>query len=109
MKLYLDDERTTPQGWHRAFTAPEAIALLTKGGVEEISLDHDLGPPEAGTGYQVAKWIENRVAADVNYLPPKMSIHSANPVGRQNIQGAIDSIKRILTSNLIVLGILDDE
>jgi hypothetical protein len=28
MKLFLDDERPTPDGWERAYTAPEAIALL---------------------------------------------------------------------------------
>ena len=42
MKLYLDDVRPVPPGWVLAKTVPEAIELL-KQGVDEASLDHDLG------------------------------------------------------------------
>lgn len=64
VRLYLDDERLTPIGWTRVYTAAEAIALLASGGVAEISLDHDLGPPEAGTGYDVACWWAQRAPAN---------------------------------------------
>ena len=93
MKLYLDDERQTPYGWARAFTAPEAIALLAAGGVDAISLDHDLGPPEAGTGYDVAAWIEEQAAVGV-LAPLKWSVHSANPVGRTRMEAAMRSADR---------------
>ena len=43
MKVYLDDERSTPDGWVRVYWPEEAIELLKAGGVTEISLDHDLG------------------------------------------------------------------
>lgn len=97
MKLYLDDERPTPPGWHRAYTAPEAIAMLQTGKVTHLSLDHDLGPPEAGTGYDVCLWIENKVQEqafdfDNPFIPPVMVAHSANPVGRKRMEDAIQQI-----------------
>ena len=93
IKLYLDDERPTPEGWVRAYTATEAITLLEAGGVEEVSLDHDLGPPEAGTGYDVACWVEQ--AAYEGRIPPmRWGIHSANPVGRRRMTSALESADR---------------
>lgn len=97
MKLYLDDDadkRPTPTGWVRAYTAPEAIELLKTCKVTHLCLDHDLGPPEAGTGYEVCKWIEKRVFEqafnfDDPFTPPVMTIHTDNPVGRKNMEWAI--------------------
>ena len=57
MRIYLDDERSTPEGWTRAFWPDEVINLLQAGGVEEVSLDHDLGDDRRGTGYDVVLWI----------------------------------------------------
>ncbi|VAW81561.1 hypothetical protein MNBD_GAMMA12-2513, partial [hydrothermal vent metagenome] len=56
MKVYLDDERPTPEGWVRVYWPDEAIELLKTGKVKEISLDHDLGDDERGTGYDVVLW-----------------------------------------------------
>ena len=42
MKVYLDDERSTPEGWTRVYWPDEAIRLLRSDEVTEISLDHDL-------------------------------------------------------------------
>ena len=53
MKLYLDDERKHRQGCVRVFWPDEAIAWLKTGAVTEISLDHDLGDDNRGTGYDV--------------------------------------------------------
>ncbi|MFM5128625.1 cyclic-phosphate processing receiver domain-containing protein [Aeromonas veronii] len=58
MKLYLDDERKTPVGWIRVFWPDEAIAWLKTEMVTEISLDHDLGDDDRGTGYDVILWIK---------------------------------------------------
>jgi len=93
MRLYLDDERPTPAGWTRAYTSAEAIALLAAGGVVEISLDHDLGPPEAGTGYDVACWIEEK-AAFGELKPLRWGVHSANPVGRERMEAALRGAER---------------
>ena len=91
MRVYLDDERPTPSGWTRAYTSSEAIALLSTGQVTIISLDHDLGPPEAGTGYDVCLWLEEQVVLN-RFTPPEVRIHSANPVGRQRMQAAVKAL-----------------
>ena len=38
MKVYLDDERATPDGWVRAWWPVEVIELLKTGQVSELSL-----------------------------------------------------------------------
>jgi hypothetical protein len=89
MRIYLDDVRSTPQGFtHRCYTAQEAIQLLQTGECESISFDHDLGQPENGTGYDVAKFIEEQVHLG-RMKCPDWHIHSGNPVGAQNIQRAM--------------------
>lgn len=93
VQLWLDDLRPAPTGWRHAFTADEAITALRDGGVVRISLDHDLGPPEAGTGYDVAKWIEEQAASGA-LEPLAWAIHSANPVGRSNMAFAMRSAER---------------
>lgn len=106
MKIWLDDDlddpektkRHTPPGWVGVKTAHEAIDYLKTGNVTEISLDHDLGDEAiVGNGYQVARWIEEHVIND-NFVPPIITIHSANPTGRRNIQFSIDKIERVLQS-----------
>ncbi len=95
IRVWLDDVRDAPDGWTRVFTAHEAISLLEAGGVVEISLDHDLGDDERhGTGYTVACWIEEAVATR-GFEPPTIKIHSANSVGRERMQRAIESIERL--------------
>lgn len=93
LRLWLDDVRPAPEGWKHVQTAPEAIAIFARGTVELASLDHDLGPSDAGTGYDVLCWIEKSMAAKAWYGPlPRLYVHSANPVGRANMLRAIESI-----------------
>jgi hypothetical protein len=93
MKVFLDDERETPEGWTRVWWPDEAIALLKTGKVEEISLDHDLGDDERGTGYDVVLWIEEAVATQ-GFKPPRMAVHSANSSARQKMEMGIAAILR---------------
>ncbi|MDY7227601.1 cyclic-phosphate processing receiver domain-containing protein [Hyalangium rubrum] len=95
MKVYLDDERATPDGWVAARWPEDAIALLETGQVTAISLDHDLGDDLHGTGYDVLCWIEAAVATR-GFIPPRISIHSANPSARQKMQLAVERIDRFL-------------
>jgi hypothetical protein len=93
--LYLDDVRETPKGFNlRAYTAQEAIEMLSTRRIDSISFDHDLGPEEAGTGYDVAKWIEEKAYTDPAFKMPEWTIHSANPVGIKNIESAMKSAER---------------
>ena len=97
MHIWLDDERPAPAGWVHLKTASETIAHLETGLVTAISLDHDLGPPEAGTGYDVALWIE-MAAATGGCAPLTWSIHSANPVGIRKMEMAMRSADRFWAS-----------
>ena len=81
MKVFLDDERDTPDGWVRVYWPDEAIALLKTGKVTEISLDHDLGDDDRGTGYDVILWSEEAVAL-AGFSSPKIGVHSANSSAR---------------------------
>jgi hypothetical protein len=87
VKVWLDDERPAPDGWVHVRTARDCIAVLETGGVTELSLDHDLGPVEAGTGYEVACWLEEHP----KLAPPawRCECHSANPIGRSKIYAAL--------------------
>lgn len=96
MKVYLDDERTTPEGWTRVYWPDEAVALLAAGGVAEISLDHDLGDDGRGTGYDVVLWIEEAVALR-GFKPPLILVHSANSSAREKMQAGIAAIRRLAT------------
>ncbi len=93
MKLYLDDERDTPDGWIRVYWPDEAIAFLKEGRVTEISLDHDLGDDERGTGYDVLLWIEEAVALE-GFSPPLIWVHSANSSARVKMLAAIEAIEK---------------
>ncbi|KVW15373.1 hypothetical protein WK91_18205 [Burkholderia cepacia] len=92
MRVFLDDERATPEGWVRAYWPDEVIALLKTGAVAELSLDHDLGDDRRGTGYTVLLWIEEQVFVD-RFKPPKMIVHSANSSARAKMEAAIRTIE----------------
>lgn len=91
MRIFLDDERVTPPGWVRTYWPDEAIKLLDKGNVTEISLDHDLGDDTRGTGYDVIVWIEEAVITR-GFIPPIIKIHSANSSAKVKMQLGIDNI-----------------
>lgn len=77
--------------WIWVKTAQEAIDLLQKGTVIQISLDHDLG--HGPTGYDVACWIEAH--AQSGALPRlQWRVHSANTVGAARIRQALQSADR---------------
>jgi hypothetical protein len=97
VNLWLDDLRPAPDTtWRHVKTAQEAIHWLQRSFFDVVSLDHDLGPPEAGTGYDVLVWLERAVVeGDWRTPVPELRIHSANPVGRANMARAIESIRRL--------------
>lgn len=93
MKVYLDDERETPDGWVRVYWPEEAIELLQTGQVEEISLDHDLGDDDRGTGYDVVLWVEEQVFLH-GFTPPVIRVHSANTSARAKMERGVQAIMR---------------
>lgn len=89
MKVWLDDIREMPEEFtDHAVRAVDALDLLATNTVTLISLDHDLGSGNEGTGYDVAKWIEEQARlGDLNKL--EWRLHTANPVGAKNMKAAL--------------------
>ncbi len=83
----------------RVFWPEEAITLLESGSVVEISLDHDLGDDERGTGYDVVLWIEEAVALR-GFKPPRISVHSANSSARDKMVAGIRAIERMVKKGI---------
>ena len=69
------------------------IELLETVQVIELSLDHDLGDDERGTGYDVIRWLEEAVFVR-GFSPPKIHVHSANAAARLRMQAGIKVIER---------------
>jgi len=95
--LYVDDLRPIPEDdethrWTIARTAWEALVKLELIEFDVVSLDHDiasfLGYKEL-TGYDIAVWLADRKQSGL-YVPPTVKVHSANPVGVENIESVIN-------------------
>lgn len=95
MKVWLDDVRPAPEGYVWVKTGLDCIDLLINhwDEIRQVSLDHDLGD-DTVTGTTVATFIEMRVIAFQDALSFTVAIHSANPVGRKNMEAALRSAKR---------------
>ena len=57
-----------------------------------VSFDHDLGTDKSG--YDCAKWLIN-YCIEKNIAVPEYNIHSANPIGRANIDSLFKSYNKI--------------
>jgi hypothetical protein len=101
-RIWLDDERPMPERFNtHVRTSRDAVALIERGGVEAISLDHDLGDPSNGTGYDVAKFIEEGAfTGRVNRM--EVTVHSANPVGSRNIAACINKANEFWRQNEVL-------
>jgi hypothetical protein len=116
-KLYLDDIRNPKtDGWTIVRNYEDFINYIEVNGIpDEISFDHDLGDDvardkvengiskkkarlekkETKSGYDCAKWLCNYCWT--NGLPiPSWNVHSANPVGRDNIIQILKSFEKKL-------------
>ena len=91
MKIYVDDLRPVPAGYTGTRSVNETIALIkkceTEGiAIELLDLDHDLGDYAADGGDAIK--ILDFLAERETYYP--IRIHTANPVGRANMQRMIE-------------------
>ena len=68
-----------------------------------LSLDHDLGDDNViGTGYDVLKWLEEKVTANRYFVPPNiMTIHSASVSARKKMDQVIESIQTQHSMNVM--------
>lgn len=114
-KLFLDDERDPSDviwcniglgPWVIVRNYDQFVKTIKEHGVPiHVSFDHDLadahykacfsGSHDYGqekTGHDCAKWLVHHCAR--RYTFPKYTIHSMNPIGRENIDNYIKSALR---------------
>lgn len=92
LKLYVDDVRQVPTGWHLARTITQAIRILATFRVEVISLDHDIGYlNEDGTiseeTFEAVVWYLKLMPENIR---PRIEIHSDNPYARNKYKGILN-------------------
>ena len=88
-KLYLDDLWVTPEGFGRVYNYADFVEYITQNGLPDfISFDHDLGEDESG--YDCAKYLVE-YCIEHNLQLPKFSVHSQNPVGKENIERLLNN------------------
>lgn len=94
MKLWIDDLREPPDAtWHWSKSSADALLCLKHfaSDITEVSFDHDLGGED--TVMPFVREIEAR-AFRGRGDPFDWRVHSANPVGRKNIEAAMQSAER---------------
>lgn len=72
------------------------VELLRTSAVTHLSLDHDLGDDDRGTGYAVVLWIEEAIAAQ-GFKPPQITVHSANASARIKVLACIEAISLLVS------------
>ena len=112
-KLYLDDIRNPQtEGWDIVRNYDDFVFWIKLNGVpDEVSFDHDLGEDVAKekvengmskrkareekkyakSGYDAAKWLGHH-CIEKNIPFPKWNVHSANPIGKANIEAYIQNV-----------------
>ena len=100
-KMYIDDIRIPKvEGYVVVRSFEEAVNFIQQQGFPSfVSFDHDLGmdqteSSELPTGYDFAKWLcekdmDKPFMQNFDYF-----VHSANPVGKANIEGYLDNYMR---------------
>ena len=91
MKIWVDDVRPVPAGYVGTKSVYETIALIEKveadgANIELLDLDHDLGD-YASDGGDVIKILDYLAERETFY---PVQIHTANPVGRANMERSIN-------------------
>lgn len=106
MKLWVDDIRPAPEGWHRARSVTEAIRILATMDVDEVSLDHDISMKvsvgDLAAGYSeprpfrsnetfepVAQYLALLACCEGVWRPHKVTIHTANSVAAEKMRALL--------------------
>ena len=121
MKLYLDDERGTPEDWVGVMTAPECIAILWKyrslngdsmdhtdcQNVTDLSLDHDLGgeefvnPDSKDCGMEIIRYLEKTGWPKARKVPELFVIHSSNFFAAKLMRESLENFRNSFQANVI--------
>lgn len=92
MKLFVDDYRPCPAGWHLARTVTEAIRVLATMPVEVVSLDHDIAfQGRHGIELETFEGVAWYLAAMcVDERPRLVVIHTGNPTAASRMAGILE-------------------
>lgn len=106
-KLWLDDQsheenmekRHAPEGFIPAISSNEAIAMVIGHGMPEyVDFDHDLGGDDNAMLF--LNWLDRVYFEDITMVKPfQFSVHSANPIGMQNIESFMGSWEKMWLKN----------
>lgn len=102
MKLWIDDVRVPPdEEWFWAKTVDVAQTLFDArfAEIRTISFDHDMG---MDTTIPLAEWIEERAFLGKITQMPYWFVHSANPVGRENLTVILTRAAQYVTANNMI-------
>lgn len=100
MKLFIDDIRNAPADFLIARTSQEAIDMVKALGIPNfISFDHDLGGND--TAMVFVNWLIDYMLDNDKKFPEDFSftVHSANPVGKLNIENKMKNFVQFLKNN----------
>ena len=95
--VYLDDLRDAPSPEYKVIRSYDEFVdyFMSVGNMTRmhiVSFDHDLGPGK--NGYDCAKWLVNW-CMEHGYGVPTYTIHSANPVGAENIKSVFETYYKV--------------
>lgn len=95
MKLFLDDLREPPDdSWVVARSTIEALEICRETWPTELALDHDLGGDDT-----VMIFLRGLYEICEDKPIPSWSVHSANPVGKKNIESFMISWEKVSRKN----------
>lgn len=101
MQIFLDDERSPPTGdWHAVRDATAFLAAIRLYRPTIIAFDHDLGSDGAGVALPNGQHCMHLLIDEAMDHPAALDylrlviLHSANPVGRANMRGLLESAQR---------------
>ena len=94
--IYLDDLRDAPSPEYKVIRSYDEFVdyFMSVGNMTRmhiVSFDHDLGLGK--NGYDCAKWLA-KWCDENDYELPGYCVHSANPVGRKNIESVFETYKK---------------
>ena len=102
-KLFIDDIRECPEGFSCARTSSDAIDWVKKNGCPDfISFDHDLGGEDTTMAF--VNWFIGGVLDKEIVLPKdfRYNIHSANPVGSENLRSKLENLLAFLDGSEVI-------
>jgi hypothetical protein len=86
VNLWVDDIRDAPDSnWIVARTYQDAMTYAPFQSINVLSLDHDLGTASEHDAIKIVLYM-----CEFNDWPNEVRLHTANPVGRDNMQALIN-------------------